>query len=743
MIDFIKNIRLPKRRIYSEVEIQSKKVPLITFLNYTFGWERVKSYFPENHITFEKGSKLNLSANQLYLKFHDGYMYYDQYPINGAMLINGLTYVNTENYNYEDLNNSMLYLNFLQDLKYQTKNIVKGWKTVKESMLDYKTLQILEEMGLPTDLLEIFLYCNDLLTDNQVRRESDISNYRIRGNEIISECLYKVLTDEYNTFKKRAGKKLTLSIPRNAVMSKVYKTEIMEYYNCLSPMAEIKNNSTTTFKGPGGTKLEQAFTKEKRAFDESYLGTFGMSTPDNHTTGIVKELTMNPKIINTLGFVEPQDKKNISLNDIATAEEALTPFVNKMDDPSRVAFVSIQNTHVGGLKDSSLPTVRTGTEKVIYMESGDNFCKKAKLDGIVTDIDEITKKVFIQYKDETKDCLDYNDIMLKNSDAFNQNFYDCIVKVGQKVKEGDPIIVDGRFFKKDPITKELIYTQARNAMVAIMEGGYTEDDSDLITESLSSKLKMNFTKRKQISINPDDSLISYKNIGDTVSLGDPLIVFDESGTLSQTNEADENEFDELFSDIDDNSLSEMIHQTPKSPISGKILDIKVYWTVPTNKMSPSIAKFVNKYISNIKKDIIEEEKFTGKPSNKRCMIETTKMVNGLNRINGVEIDKKGGIVIEYFIGGDDIMSNGDKTALFSSLKSVNSIVVEKDLEPYAAESGDHVDAIYSFISCEARMINSVFLAGSLGKLIHDYSKNWARETLESMNITIPKTEYEK
>ena len=69
--------------------------------------------------------------------------------------------------------------------------------------------------------------------------------------------------------------------------------------------------------------------------------------------------------------------------------------------------------------------------------------------------------------------------------------------------------------------------------------------------------------------------------------------------------------------------------------------------------------------------------------------------------------------------------------------------MKKDLEPYAAESGDHVDAIYSFISCEARMINSVFLAGSLGKLIHDYSKNWARETLESMNITIPKTEYEK
>src|SRR5574344_2077809 len=254
LIEFVKKIKTPKKRIMSKVEIQSFKVPLIAFLNYTFGWEKVKSYFPENAIEFSK-TRLD-KTNKLSIKFYDGYLYYNQYPINGAILLNGLSEIDTENYNYEDLNNQALYINFTYN-KYKTRNIVKGWVTVKECMLDYKTLQILESMNLPTDLLEIFLYCNDLLVDNQCKPESDISNYRIRDNEIISQCLYSALTDQYNVYKKRSGKRISMTIPPNIVMTKVYKTDILGNYDSISPISEIRNEGITTFKGPGGTKLEQ------------------------------------------------------------------------------------------------------------------------------------------------------------------------------------------------------------------------------------------------------------------------------------------------------------------------------------------------------------------------------------------------------------------------------------------------------------------------------------------------------
>lgn len=718
IIEFIKKIKVPKRRMCTKIDIQSKIVPLIIFLNYLFGWERVKSYFKESNIQFSEKKIPN--NNQLAIKFGDGYLYYNQYPIAGALLLNGLSLVNCEDYKYEDMNNPILYLNFLEDT-FGTKNIAKGWITAKESMLDFKTLQILETLHLPTDLLEIFLYCNDLLTDNIVKSESDISNYRIRSTEIITDCLYKVLTDQYNTYKKRNGKKLTLSMPQNAVLSKVYKTEIMEYYNCLSPVGEIGAYNTTTFKGPGGTKEERAFTMEKRGFDESYYGTFAISTTDNGNAGIVKRLTANPKIINTLGFVGKQDDKNTSITDVCDTEEALTPFVSKVDDPSRIAFVSIQNAHVGGILNASLPPVRTGVEKTIQYQVSDTFAKKAKQDGTITDIDEVNKKIFITYKDGTKDVIDYQNNLLKNSDAYNLETYDCFVKIGQKIKENDLIAADNRFFKRDPITNEVIYTQARSAMVALMEGSYTEDDSSLITQTLSEKLSMNFTKCKSIVLKPTDTIVSYKEKGESVHLGDPLLVFDETNTLESSSRLDS------FVGLDDSSLSDLIHQTPKANLDGDIEDIRVFWTVPLNEMSESMRKFVNKYISRIKKEINEEEKFTKKPSIKRTYLEIS--IPNKNRLQGEEIDKKaGGVVIQYYISNNDMMSVGDKISLHSALKSVNSTVVPKNLEPY--RQNGRLDAIFSVISVNARQINSVWNSGFIGKILYDFTKSWAKDLLK-------------
>ena len=741
MMEFVKKVKTPKRRMCTKIEIQSFTVPLIAFLNYLFGWERVKSYFPENEIEFSETPIKN--TNKLSIRFYNGYLYYNQYPIRGSLFLNGLTEIDTENYNYEDLDNQGLYINYTYD-KFKTRNIVKGWVTAKENMLDLKTLQILEALKLPTDFLEIFLYCNDLLVDNQVKSESDISNYRIRSNEIISECIYKVINDCYMTYKKKNGKTNKISIPDNAVLAKVYKTEILEGYDAISPVGELRALGLTTFKGPGGTKVEQAFTLKKRAFDKSYYGLFGISTPDNLNSGVTKELTANPNILNTLGFIgEPSDKKSLSINDIAPLAEAITPYATRVDDPKRISFISGQNNHVGGMLNSSIPPVRTGLEKVVSYNCSENFSQLSKKDGVVTDIDEVAKKVYLSYKDGTKDVIDYNNRMLRNSDAFNQASYKCQVKVGQKVKAKEVICADERFFKKDPLTGELLYTQSVNAMVAIMENTYTEDDSNLITDTFANKLKMDFTKRKQISIKPMDTIIEYKNIGDHVKLGDPLFVFDQSGTFEEENsdDAEDSMYKLLIENLDVDTVSQMIHQTPKSPINGTISDIRVYWTVPYEKMSKTVAKFVKNYVSKINKEIKDEETFTGKTSEKRKLIEITKVDISRNRINGAEVDRDGGIVIEYFISHDDTMSTGDKITLNSSLKTVNAFVVPREQEPYT-ETGSRIDGIFSLLSIGARMVNSVWYNGWIGMILYKFSKRWAKNFLKEIGEDIPENDRE-
>ena len=734
LYEFVKNVKPPKRRICTKIEIQSFTVPLIVFLLYLFGWERVSSYFKESQLEFSEKKLKN--TNKLSIKFANGYLYYNQYPINGALFFNGLSEINTENYNFEDINNPGLYVDYTFK-KFKSRNIVKGWVTAKENMLDLKTLKILEELKLPTDFLEIFLYCNELLVDNQVKSDTDISNYRLRSAEVISECLYKVINDYYMQWKKKSGKRNSMTIPQTAVIAKVRETDLLEAYDSLSPVGELRSMGLTTFKGQGGTKVEQAFTTKKRAYDSSYFGVFGISTPDNSNAGIIKELSMNANITNTLGFLEPvTDRNKVSINDIAPPAEAVTPFVTKYDDPTRISFTSVQNNHVGGMINASLPPVRTGVEKVIQFQTSERFAKLAKQDGVVSDVDEIGKKIYVTYKDGSKDVIDYNNYMIKNSDAFNQASYSCFVKAGQKIRNSDTLAADERFFKVDPITKELIYTQTINAMVAIVEGSYTEDDSDLISESFADKLKMDFTKCKQISIGAMDTIIDFKKVGDHVELGDPLFVFDEYGTFGGSEDGDDEIYSLLVDNLDPEMVSQMIHQTPKAPITGTISDIKIYWTVPVDKMSPSVAKFVNSYILKIKKEVVEEEKFSGKKSPKRVSLEISKPDVNTGRVNGCEMPENGGILIEYFISHDDTMSTGDKIALNSALKTVNSTVVQKHEEPYT-DSGLRLDGLFSFISIEARMINSVWYNGWLGLMLYKKSKSIARNFLKEIGETVP------
>ena len=736
LIEFIKKVKTPKRRVMTKADIQSFKVPLIAVLNYLFTWDRVKSYFPENEIEFSE--KRIDKTSKLFIKFYDGYLYYNQYPSAGAMLLNGLVDIDTESYHYADLNNPALYINYTFD-KYGTRNIVKGWVTLKESMLDYKTLQILEYMHLPTDLLEIFLYCNELLTDNHCLPESDVNNYRIRSNEIITQCLYQVLNKEYNVYKKRSGKKSTMTVPINAVMTEVYKTDILGFYDALSPIAELRNQGITTFKGPGGTKLEQAFTTVKRSYDKSYFGIFGMSTPDNGNAGIVKELSTNTNIQNTLGFVETKDPKAYNFNDITPIAEAVTPFATRVDDPSRISFLSGQNAHVAGLVESSLPCVRTGIEKVIQFECSDNFVKRAKQDCVINSVDEINKCVYITNKDGTKECIDYKDVILKNSDAFNNGSFNLHVKPGMKLKAGDVIAADSRFFKVDPFTKELVYTQTKNALVGILEGGYTEDDSDAITQEFADEIHVDFTERKQICIKAMDTIIDYKKVGDHVTLGDPIFVFDNSGTFEEEQDGtDTNIIDLLYGEVSADEMAEMIHQVPKAPMTGTIKEMRVYWSCPVEKMSKTAAKFVRSYINNIKKEIAAEEEFTGKESEKRKLIvpiNKNNYTSGEPRINGVIIDPEGSILIEYFISSDNSMGTGDKIALNTSLKSVNGYIIPKGQEPYT-ESGKKLSGLFSFISCEARMINSIWYQW-LGTILYMKSKQIAKDFLKEIGEEIP------
>lgn len=698
--NIVKSTKVPNRKTYLKINLQSKEIPLIVFLSAIFGFQNVinkagmKVQFSEKPI---RNDRRNV------IRFKDGYLYYDEYPNYLSFLLNGLYYLPTEDYEIVELESQMIYLDYLFS-KFKSRHVIKGWYSFKDLFLDPITISILKDLSLPTDFLELFLYAASLLNDNEFLHEGDKDNYRLRGYEVMVECLYTALASQYISVRQR--KKSTFSIPQDVILNKLHKSQILANKDTLNPMQEAKDKGIVTMKGPSGTNLKQAYTMTKRAYDKKSLTIFAMSSVDNSNVGVIKQLVMDANIKSTRGYLKTDNvPEETNFSQLYSFEEGVVPYIG-CDDPSRVGFATIQTSHIVASHSSTPPIVRTGVETVLGYKIPETFVKRAKKDGIVSEVDEKNKKIYIVYKDGTKDVFSFGMQLTRNSNFFIENDLKCRFKKGDKIEEDDIIIYNGDWFVDEG--DKVVYKSGPLGRIIFLETESTEEDGSVIFEDFAKRMETGVVKRKSIVIRPGTFIHNYAKPGDHIMIGQPLMSFEETSENETAKVMDMFGLDESFAD-------DLLRKTPKANATGIIRDMKVYWTVPPNTMHPTLEKLINSYISDIKKDVGENEKFTGKKDSNRFKASITIPIK--NRINGEAIPEEGGVLIEYYISHDSGMAGGDKLSYNSALKSVVSKVVPKKFQAYT-ESGIPIDCIIGLLSSQARMINSIYKSGILGAYLY-------------------------
>lgn len=707
----IARLKVPKKRTYTDICLQSRSVPLIVFLGALFGLSNVINKY---------GTKVQLTEKPIlkdrrpFIRFKDLYLYYEDYPVENALLLNGLTKVNTEEHNLTEYDDSAPYLEFLYK-EFKTTNIYKGWTSFKELFLDPITLEILRDLSLPTDFMEVFLYANDLLGDNHFYHETDLRNYRVRGYEMVNEYLYKALSTQYIVLKQMKNPaKLQFSVPNDVVINKLYKSPLLAGCDITNPLNELKEKSIVSYKGTSGVNLQEAFKMDKRAYSTNAMGVIGLASVDNAMVGITKELTMDCNIINTRGYIDPinnpKEAKNLPYSKMCTVEESFFPYMMLVDDPNRIGFACNQTIHTEECDGAAIGLVGTGTEKVVAYKCPSTFAAKAKADGKVVSIDEKQNSILIEYKDGSREVVKYGLKLNRNSNFYLENNLKCAVKVGQSLKEGDILTYNPNFFEYEG--KDIYLKMGTIANVAVFDGAYTDDDSTLVTEELSQRMGTNVAMRKQISLSKSCNLIKYCKIGDHVEIGDPLMVFEDTFDDSSSMIL------EQLGSLSDDEKAELLYKTPKANSTGTIVDIEVRWTVPLEELRPSLRDFVMEYQRRIGKMVKMEKDFTGKISKDSYNLDISKP--NKDRIEGALVPENGGVIVSYFISHKKNLSVGDKISINSSLKSVIAIVTPKETSPYR-ENGP-VDIITSYIGICKRQINSVYYYGGIGKILYDYGK---------------------
>jgi hypothetical protein len=329
--------RSTKKLLYNTVTIMAQAIPFIVLLMY---WEGITTVFKKIGLTYYFSEKYpsTVKPNESVIRFKDAYFVYEE-DLATSLLMNGIRVLDTEHYKMEEYNTVEPYLDYFKKV-YGKVAIINALSNAYDFTLDPITIEILNDINLPTDLVELCIYASNLLADESYTIENSQILSRVRSTEIIPAILYNEISKAFITYKNSAGKK-KLSIPKDCVIKQLLSLQTVEDYSTLNPVVELEKDRAITSKGFRGINVERAYTEEKRSYDDSMIGAIAMSTSPDGNCGINRFLTMEPNITNARGYVDIKTDKKEELKDVNlfSPAELLYPLGNTRDDSIRIAIL--------------------------------------------------------------------------------------------------------------------------------------------------------------------------------------------------------------------------------------------------------------------------------------------------------------------------------------------------------------------------------------------------------------------
>lgn len=709
-----------KLLMYNYAHILNKKCPLCLLLCY---YEGFSAMMKRANIEYELIPKSDNALDDIDLyewgitPLNNGYIKWKRYPQENSLLMNGFNHLPIEMYDIEELESKDTYINLLTYV-YSYANQAFNLDQFKDFMIDPITKEILIDMGYPTELEDLLLIANRMLKSQEHTIESDLLNMRLRSNEIISYHVYQTITDAYRSYRKSQHKKSPnpITIKQDAVITSLSKADagIMSDYSTLNPILEASKLHEVSYKGESGTNKDYSMTLDVRSYNESMLGIIGITSSPDSNVGVKRQLTLEPNITSTRGYIDVVGKDNVEEltgANLLTPAELLTPLGVQHDDPVRTSMSYKQSMYMLLVEDSDPVLIGNGVEKTIPYFLSSEFVVNAEDDGEIVDL--TNEFIVIKYNNGKFRTIDLT--MSINKNASSGFYIDTQLitnkKIGDVVKKNEIVAWDRRAFAKHGNELDVSMNLGPLVKIAIIPEWDIYEDSAPITHSVSERMASNMIMPVTVKLNKDSYVSQIAKIGDKINAGQSVITFDDYHEDLDV----ANLLKELREDLQEDII-ESSATTKKSKYTGTIVDIKMYTTVELEELSDSLKDIVGEYWKKLKK----REKFLDKYKNSDdCNFyksgnlitesSTISIPDSQGKIKGEKVDD--GVLIIFYVLFKDIMSRGDKLASEFALKSITSHVIDKGLEPYSEYQPDEsIDLIVAPLSISARKTPSIFLA---------------------------------
>jgi len=341
------------------------------------------------------------------------------------------------------------------------------------------------------------------------------------------------------------------------------------------------------------------------------------------------------------------------------------------------------------------PLLRTGYEYLMPYKVGKLYCAIAQQDGTV--IAKTDKLLTVKYKDGTTETIQLGNRYGKMEGSTYPHMLITNLNVDSKFKASDYLVYNTGFFEPDWLDpSRLIMKFSRTIKVALMMTNEVFEDSSAISSKLSEDMATTIIKEKSFIIEFNKNITGLVPEGTAVEPNDILFtVLDEN--------TDYNNLSEATIEM----LQSLASLSPKAKVKGTLDKYEIRYNGDPSDMSPSLRKLATR----LDKELYEETKGT-EVENSTSKVSSEYRVNGKN----LNLDT---LELKVFIRYRLTQAIGDKGVFANQMKSVNSQTFNYNIN---SESGESIEAIFSFRSILNRIVNSPLLIGTTNRLIKHVSK---------------------
>lgn len=362
----------------------------------------------------------------------------------------------------------------------------------------------------------------------------------------------------------------------------------------------------------------------------------------------------------------------------------------------RLGFVSIQNSSTIFAKGYKAAPLRTGYEQVIAGRTDDLFASTARLDGEVTAVNE--RSITITYSDGETQSVQLGRRYGTVAAMTIPHALETNLKVGDKLKQGDTIAYNSRYFELDPLNpRSAILKFGCLVNVAFMESSDTLEDSCAISERATGLLETETSEVRNITVSFKDTVHNVVQAGSTVEVEDILCTIEDPVT------AQSNLFDEASID----TLRLLAANNPKAKVKGIVEKVEVFYNGDFDDMSPTLQELTQDSDRN-RKRLARDLKIS----------YTSGRVDGAMNVEGKSLQPDTAVIRVYITSGRRA-SVGDKFVFGNQLKTICGRVMVGINETAA---GEPLDAIFGYLSLSDRIVRSPEIMGTTNKLMQLITK---------------------